>query len=242
MGVQVVSDKSNYEGETSLCPRQALVRELFEKDGVDLELCIRRQDEVMKALGLERCDLGAINRNERGEDIYNQCFYLALARSYLGCDSDVLKETALTFKRNIEAAVLAAHPEWGGSRVGEDVQAFSDFLFYVLGSHALLAELSVAVFDATSGGVELYIGLAYLLRNPQPLSGSALSGSLSLGPFWGPFYKVARLVPGVDCRQAESVIVPFAVLLQGGKRLAFTGRTGCRQPQLAVPTKVCNLW
>ncbi|CAE7623364.1 unnamed protein product, partial [Symbiodinium sp. CCMP2592] len=104
-------------------------------DGVDLELCLVRQVEAMSALGLEVCDLGAINRNERGEDIYNQCFYLALARSYLGCDSDVLKETALMFKRNIEAAVLAAHPEWGGSRVGEDVQAFSDFLFYVLGSH-----------------------------------------------------------------------------------------------------------
>eukprot|EP00439_Symbiodinium_sp_Y106_P070827 s261_g12.t1 len=155
------------QSDFELREHHALVRELFEKelstplaDGVDLELCLVRQMEARTALGLEVCDLGAINRNERGEDgdIYNQCFYLALARSYLGCDSDVLKETALMFKRNIEAAVLAAHPEWGGSRVGEDVQAFSDFLFYVLGSHALLAELSVAVFDASSGGVELYIG------------------------------------------------------------------------------------
>lgn len=149
------------QSDFELREHHALVRELFEKDGVDLELCLVRQMEARTALGLEVCDLGAINRNERGEDIYNQCFYLALARSYLGCDSDVLKETALMFKRNIEAAVLAAHPEWGGSRVGEDVQAFSDFLFYVLGSHALLAELSVAVFDASSGGVELYIGRHY---------------------------------------------------------------------------------
>ncbi|CAE7263759.1 SEC63, partial [Symbiodinium microadriaticum] len=149
------------QSDFELREHHALVRELFEKDGVDLELCLVRQMEAMSTLGLEVCDLGAINRNERGEDIYNQCFYLALARSYLGCDSDVLKETALMFKRNIEAAVLAAHPEWGGSRVGEDVQAFSDFLFYVLGSHALLAELSVAVFDASSGGVELYIGRHY---------------------------------------------------------------------------------
>lgn len=140
---------------------RAMVRELFEKDGVNLELAVRRQLQALEAMELTPKNLGAVNQNERGEDIYNQCFYLALARSYLGTDSDSLKDTALHFKRAIETAVLQAHPEWGGSRVGEDVQAFSDFLFYVLGSHALLSELSVAVFDSTSGGVELYIGRHY---------------------------------------------------------------------------------
>ena len=40
----------------------------------------------------------------------------------------LLHETALHLKRVIEAAVLRAHPEWAGSRVGEDVQAVCHFL------------------------------------------------------------------------------------------------------------------
>lgn len=31
-----------------------------------------------------------------------------------------MKDSALTLKRQIETAVLRAHPDWGGSRVGED--------------------------------------------------------------------------------------------------------------------------
>merc|ERR1711879_470669 len=98
--------------------------------------------------------------------MYNQCFYLSLARSYLRPTGEVnkrkvLEATALFLKRVIEAAVLASHPDWGGQRVGDDVQAFSDFLFFVLDSHALLAELGVAVFDSVSGGVEIYKGKHY---------------------------------------------------------------------------------
>ena len=42
-----------------------------------------------------------------------------------------------------------------GDSVGEHIQAFSDFLFYVIESHALLSELAVMVFDSVSGGVEV---------------------------------------------------------------------------------------
>lgn len=137
-----------------------LVKSLFQQDGVDLDDCLGRQDKALRVLGLQPLDLGAVSRNERNEEIYNQCFYLSMARSYLGQghQSAELRFTALNMKRTIEAEVLAAHPDWAGSRVGEDVQAFSDFLFYVLGTHALLSELSVAIFDSVSGGVELYIG------------------------------------------------------------------------------------
>eukprot|EP00434_Breviolum_minutum_P007865 symbB.v1.2.006940.t1/scaffold421.1/size207896/3 len=96
---------------------QAMVRELFEKDGVDLDLAVQRQVEALEALELTVKDMGALNQNERGEDIYNQCFYLALARSYLGTDADHLKDTALYLKRAIETAVLQAHPDWGGNRM-----------------------------------------------------------------------------------------------------------------------------
>mmetsp|Transcript_107624 Transcript_107624/g.299795 ORF Transcript_107624/g.299795 Transcript_107624/m.299795 type:complete len:487 (-) Transcript_107624:130-1590(-) len=142
---------------------RTLVESWFEQHGADLAQHKMQQELALEALGLKVCDVGSVNRNERGEEMRNQCFYLSLARSYLGSDQKkhMLEETALHFKRVVESAVLAAHPDWGGSRVGEDVQAFSDFLFFVLGSHALLAELGVAVFDSVSGGVEIYRGKHY---------------------------------------------------------------------------------
>ena len=39
-----------------------------------------RLELALDALGLCARDLGATNRNESGEVIYNQCFYLSLAR------------------------------------------------------------------------------------------------------------------------------------------------------------------
>eukprot|EP00747_Dinoflagellata_sp_TGD_P208243 gnl/TRDRNA2_/TRDRNA2_81757_c0_seq2.p1 gnl/TRDRNA2_/TRDRNA2_81757_c0~~gnl/TRDRNA2_/TRDRNA2_81757_c0_seq2.p1 ORF type:complete len:369 (+),score=77.70 gnl/TRDRNA2_/TRDRNA2_81757_c0_seq2:354-1460(+) len=145
---------------------KALVKAKFEEDGVDLDSCIAKQRESLQALGLIAQDMGAINRNEKGELMYNQCFYLSLARSYLGGgrdakDKEALQDTALLLKRVIEAAVLEAHPDWGGNRVGEDIQAFSDFLFFVLGSNALLSEVSVAIFDSVTGGVEIYTGRSF---------------------------------------------------------------------------------
>jgi len=70
----------------------------------------------------------------------------------------VLEETGLHLKRVIEAAVLRSRPEWAGKSVGEDIQAFSDFLFFVIGSNSLLSEIAIAVFDSVSGGVEVYKG------------------------------------------------------------------------------------
>lgn len=136
-----------------------LVKNKFKEDGVDLRGFLRRQSFTMRDLNLECRDNGATNTNEQGEKIYNQCFYLSLARSYLGPQS--ISDTALGLKRVIEAAVLSEHPDWGGERVGEDVQAFSDFLVFVLGTNALLSELAVAVFDAASGTAEVYVGRCF---------------------------------------------------------------------------------
>lgn len=77
-------------------------------------------------------------------------------------DGPSVGETALHFKRVIEGAVLRAHPEWKDTQVGDNLQAFSDFLFFVLGaSDGLLADLAVAVFDASSGAVEIFRGVLY---------------------------------------------------------------------------------
>lgn len=150
--------------DVELRDHKALVRQKFEEDGVDLSACVARQHRVMEELGLQVQDVGSTNENERGQKMHNQCFYLSLACSLLGSaskDEAGLKDTALLLKRTIESGVLTSHPDWSGNRVGEDVQAFSDFLFYVLGTHTMLSEYSVAVFDATSGGVEIYKGRTF---------------------------------------------------------------------------------
>jgi len=155
--------------DLELKEHRALVEAWFERGGSDLEGAKSALALTLDALGLRELDMGATNRNESGTIMYNQCFYLSLARAFLREDGhggephrNVVQETALHFKRVIETAVLRAHPEWAETQVGEDLQAFSDFLFYILsGSNAMLSELTVAVFDSTSGGVEVYRGAHY---------------------------------------------------------------------------------
>ena len=161
--------------DEELREHRALVEAWFERDGVPLRDGRRQLEAAITELGLVTRDVGATNKNERGELMYNQCFYLSLSRAFLRDDGHggepartVIADTALHFKRVVEAAVLRAHPEWADTQVGEDLQAFSDFLFYVLnGSNALLSELAIAVFDTTSGGVELYRGV----HHPDPSAG-----------------------------------------------------------------------
>lgn len=151
-------------GDFELRDHRALVRACFERHGVDLSQHEARQLAALSALGLQECEAGSVNRNERGEEMINQCFYLSLARSYSGGrrpPRKKIEELALVLKRVVEAAVLSAHPDWGGSRVGEEVQAFSDFLFFTLGSNTLLSELCIAVFDSVSGSVEIFKGKHY---------------------------------------------------------------------------------
>jgi len=77
-------------------------------------------------------------------------------------DELLVGETALLLKRTIEAAVVKAHPEWIlEGKVGEEVQAFSDFLVYTLDSHTLLSDWAIVVFDATSGFCDIYKGRHY---------------------------------------------------------------------------------
>ena len=181
--------------DRELQDHRRLVNDLFQADGMDLEACVNKQLRALDMLGLTFKDAGAINRNERNEIIHNSCFYLSLATSYLwgigalsfqpdGVDNSFLGsrmfsnekdedellvgETALQLKRAIEAAVVKAHPEWVlQGMVGEEVQAFSDFLVYTLDSHTSLSDWAVIVFDATSGFCDIYKGRNY---EKQPLA------------------------------------------------------------------------
>ena len=55
---------------------------------------------------------------------------------------------ALQLKRAIESAVLLVHPEWAKSgMVGEEVQAFSDFLVYALDSNSVLGHWAIGMYE-----------------------------------------------------------------------------------------------
>eukprot|EP00930_Biecheleria_cincta_P072173 TRINITY_DN59610_c0_g1_i1.p1 TRINITY_DN59610_c0_g1~~TRINITY_DN59610_c0_g1_i1.p1 ORF type:complete len:848 (-),score=153.58 TRINITY_DN59610_c0_g1_i1:142-2685(-) len=142
---------------------RALVKAKFEEDGCDLKETLKSMRSTLSKLGLMANCCGETNTNEEGKEMSNQCFYLSMAGSYLGRGkkSEGLHDTALSLKRVIEAAVLAAHPDWAGNTVGEDIQAFSDFLFFVLGTNALLSETAIAIFDSVSGFVEIFKGRAF---------------------------------------------------------------------------------
>ena len=115
--------------DEALADHRALVDAWFDRVGVDRNAGVDALAEATDAMGLETVDVGASNTNEKGERMYNQCFYLSLARSFLREDGGggepakrVIGETALHFKRVVEAAVLRTHPEWADSQVGENLQ------------------------------------------------------------------------------------------------------------------------
>jgi hypothetical protein len=164
--------KSTAHWDSELRDHRSLVNELYQNHGADLVSNVAQQNFALKELGLVPKDAGASNYNEKKELIRNSCFYLSLAASYLdgiGALSDdaatdvaLIGETALDLKRTVEAAVVRAHPEWAASgKVGEEVQAFSDFLVYVLDSPTILSDWSVCVFDDSSGFCEVYRGTHY---------------------------------------------------------------------------------
>jgi hypothetical protein len=173
--------KSTAHWDLELKDHNRLVQELFTSHGANLTSNVAAQADVLQFLGLEARDAGSTNFNERNERIHNSCFYLSLAASYLtgiGAmdsvddmkeDLYLIRQTALHFKRFIEAAVVAAHPEWAASgQVGEHVQAFSDFLVYLLDSpDAMISDWSIVVFDTTSGVCDVYKGKFYDKMNDE---------------------------------------------------------------------------
>jgi hypothetical protein len=192
--------KGTAHWDHELQDHRRLVQDLFQADGMDLQAAVNKQLRALELLGLRFRDAGSTNRNEQNELIRNSCFYLSLAASYLWgigamsfSDSDVedgedeedesllVGETALQLKRTIEAAVVKAHPEWAAQcKVGEEVQAFSDFLVYSLDSPTLLSDWAVVVFDACSGVCDVYKGQQYSQAAASSSSAWAQSNTITL--------------------------------------------------------------
>lgn len=172
--------KSTADRDAELRDHRGLVEALFENPDAR-QGAVERQLGALEKLGLRCVESGAsLHIGRKGAPMENCCFYLSLATAYLSgvgfladelrspdphqpTSDDLLRnETALRLKRLIESSVLAAHPEWASTgKVGDDVQAFSDFLVFVLSSDTMLADLAVAVFDNVSGFVDIYKGKNY---------------------------------------------------------------------------------
>lgn len=180
--------KSTSHWDTELKEHRNLVREMYQNHGQDIGDNLQRQNSALERLGLCKKEAGSQNYNEKNELIRNSCFYLSLASSYLSgigalavwnktdgeriddpdntllreADDALIRETALQLKRVIEAAVLSSHPEWAAQgMVGEEVQAFSDFLVYMLESQSIISDWAVVIFDTSSGFVDVYKGKNY---------------------------------------------------------------------------------
>jgi hypothetical protein len=188
--------KGTAHWDSELQDHRRLVQDLFQAHGSDIDTFVAKQVQVLQELNLTHKDAGATNVNENDELIHNSCFYLSLAASYLGgigalvaedyvgdndmdddsADRALIGETALQLKRIIEAAVVKAHPEWAAQgMVGEEVQAFSDFLVYTLDSSTLLSDWAVVVFDTTSGFCDVYKGQHYMETLSSSSSGAEIA-------------------------------------------------------------------
>jgi hypothetical protein len=103
--------------DLELREHRALIEEWFVRDSADLEGGKAALELVLEALALEVRDMGARNTNEEGQTMYNQCFYLSLARAFLRDDGaggepekELIGETALHFKRVVRADATARVP------------------------------------------------------------------------------------------------------------------------------------
>jgi len=151
-----------------LLDHELLLESLYAAQGVDLRAQQDKATQLLAEVGLRALDLGVKNWDEEGRELVNQCFYLSLARSYLGPapEAEEVQKAALLMKRTVEACVLAAHPDWAtdDQRLGENAMAFADFLPVAMAAKDppnLVARLAVLILDATQGHAEVYLGPLY---------------------------------------------------------------------------------
>jgi len=169
----------NYDG---LADHEQLMMAIYASQGLDYAVVQNRAHRFLEDIALRPYDMGVKNVDEHGNTLLNQCFYLSLARGYLGHEASWpdTSELALRLKRAIEAAVLAQRPGWsaaGGGGIDGEAMAFADFLPLAMRSAAsgvgdcgdvgddavgsFLTELAVCVLDSTAGHVEVYLGPKY---------------------------------------------------------------------------------
>lgn len=151
-----------------LLDHELLLETIYSSQGLDLRAQQETATKLLAEVGLRALDLGVKNWDEDGREMLNQCFYLSIARSYLGphAEPQEMRKSALLFKRTVEACVLSRNPEWATDQrmLGENAMAFADFLPIAMGVKDppnLSARLAVLILDTTQGHAEVYLGPDY---------------------------------------------------------------------------------
>lgn len=129
---------------------------------------VAKLEGLASELGLERMDVGSTNLSEVGDLLSNQCFYLAISRSWLADAARggglLIRDSALQLKREIEGRVLEVRGD--AAHVGDEIEACTDFLACAMrgegaASGSAVADLAVVIFASTSGTLEAYEGQGY---------------------------------------------------------------------------------
>ena len=124
-----------------------------------------RLQTLLDFLGMKRLDVGSTNLSEGGSLLSNQCFYLAIARSWLASADNgsgmLVRDSALQLKREIEACVFCARGDAG--ELGDEAEAYTDYLSCVVqgqspASASAITDLAIAIFASSLGGIEAYVG------------------------------------------------------------------------------------
>jgi hypothetical protein len=152
-----------------LLDHEQLMAAIYLSQGLDLAESQSTARLFLETLGLRPLDLGVKNTDETGRVLVNQCFYLSIARGFLGHEAseEQTSHLALRLKYFIEATVLQARPGWVAGESGDEAQAFADFLPVAMaaktdeGEQNLVAELAVCILDSVQGHVEVYLGPKY---------------------------------------------------------------------------------
>ena len=124
-----------------------------------------RLQALLDVLGMKRLDVGSTNHSEEGTLLSNQCFYLAIARSWLASVDNgsgmLVRDSALQLKREIEASVFCVRGDVG--ELGDEAEAYTDYLSCVVqgqspASASAITDLAIAIFASSLGGIEAYQG------------------------------------------------------------------------------------
>ena len=109
---------------------------------------------VISEFGGSLVNCGAWGVSEAQAPAANQCLYLCLAASVLPAGAPYVA-TASSFRRHIEAAVLAAHPQWLDP-MGPEAGAFADFLVQGLPAVPQLRSQPLAAYDSAERTCEIF--------------------------------------------------------------------------------------
>lgn len=132
--------------------------------------CVALLEAMLDAMGLRRMDVGSTNMNEGGTVMSNQCFYLAIARSWLADAARggglLVRDSALQLKREVDASVLDVRGQAAVKEMGEDSEAYTDFLACAMRGEGVsagsaIADLAIVIFASATGSLEAYEGRRY---------------------------------------------------------------------------------